>query len=58
MMDRNLDRRVEALVRVDDRALQERLDGILDLAWADTVRRLGRWAATEPGRAFRQPTGR
>ncbi len=40
MMDRNLDRRVEALVRVDDRALQERLDGILDLAWANTT---GAW---------------
>ncbi|HEV7199961.1 MAG TPA: RNA degradosome polyphosphate kinase, partial [Candidatus Limnocylindria bacterium] len=37
MMDRNLDRRFEALVRVDEPALQERLDGILDLAWADTT---------------------
>ena len=36
MMDRNLDRRVEALVRVDEKDLQERLEGIMDLAWADT----------------------
>ncbi len=53
MMDRNLDRRVEVLVRVDDRSLQERLDGILDLAWSDTagsweLGRDGTWARVEP----------
>ena len=58
MMDRNLDRRVEALVRVDDRALQERLDGILDLAWADTTGRLGARGRWEPGRGFSQLTAR
>ena len=46
MMDRNLDRRVEALVRVDDPPLQERLDGILDLAWADTA---GSWSLGPDG---------
>ena len=55
MMDRNLDRRVEALVRVDDPALQERLDGILDLAWADTthawnLKADGKWARVTPAR--------
>jgi polyphosphate kinase len=53
MMDRNLDRRVEALVRVDDPALQERLDAILDLAWADTthawsLKTDGKWARVSP----------
>lgn len=37
MMDRNLDRRVEALVRIDDPRLRDRIDGILDLAWSDTA---------------------
>ena len=37
MMDRNLDRRFEALVRIDEPALMDRLDGILDLAWADNT---------------------
>jgi polyphosphate kinase len=55
MMDRNLDRRFEALVRVDEPALQERLDGILDLAWADTtnawnLRPDGKWARVARGR--------
>jgi polyphosphate kinase len=54
MMDRNLDRRFEALVRVDEPALQERLDGILDLAWADTthawsLRATGKWARVPAG---------
>jgi len=52
MMDRNLDRRVEALVRVDDRSLQERLDGILDLAWADTT---GAWERGREGAWTRVP---
>jgi polyphosphate kinase len=33
VMERNLDRRVEALVRVDDEVSRARLDGILRLAW-------------------------
>jgi polyphosphate kinase len=54
MMDRNLDRRFEALVRVDEPALQERLDGILELAWADTthawsLRASGKWARVPAG---------
>ena len=56
MMDRNLDRRFEALVRIDEPALMDRLDGILDLAWADTthawnLRANGKWARVAPGRA-------
>ncbi len=54
MMDRNLDRRFEALVRVDEPALMDRLDDILDLAWADNTHawRLkadGKWARVAPG---------
>ena len=42
MMHRNLDRRVETLVRVDDEANRARLRSILDLATADrTAWRLG-----------------
>jgi polyphosphate kinase len=42
MMHRNLDRRVETLVRVDDPAHRARLRSILDLAVADrTAWRLG-----------------
>jgi polyphosphate kinase len=55
MMDRNLDRRVEALVRVDDAALQERLDGILDLAWADTTHA---WTLKPDGKWNRVARGR
>jgi polyphosphate kinase len=55
MMDRNLDRRFEALVRVDEPGLQDRIDGILDLAWADTthawsLRASGKWLRVSPGR--------
>jgi polyphosphate kinase len=55
MMDRNLDRRFEALVRVDEPALQDRIDGILELAWADTthawaLRPSGKWARVARGR--------
>jgi len=46
MMDRNLDRRVEALVRVDAPALRDRLDGLLDLAWADNT---GSWELKPDG---------
>jgi polyphosphate kinase len=38
-MHRNLDRRVEALVRVRDKEAQSRLDGFLDLAISDKVSR-------------------
>jgi polyphosphate kinase len=55
MMDRNLDRRVEALVRVEDPALQERLDSILDLAWADTTHA---WSLKADGKWNRVPRGR
>jgi polyphosphate kinase len=34
-MPRNLDRRVEAMLRVTDRRLRSRLDEILDLNFAD-----------------------
>jgi polyphosphate kinase len=37
VMDRNLDRRVEALVRVRDPQALARLDAVLALAWADQV---------------------
>jgi polyphosphate kinase len=37
MMPRNLDRRVEAMLRVTDRRLRGRLDEILDLNFADDV---------------------
>jgi polyphosphate kinase len=36
-MTRNLDRRVECLVRIEDEALRERLVGILDICLADNV---------------------
>ncbi len=54
MMDRNLDRRFEALVRVDEPALQERLDGILDLAWADNTHA---WSLRADGKWARVPAG-
>jgi len=37
---------------VDDRSLQERLDGILDLAWADTT---GAWELGRDGAWTRVP---
>jgi polyphosphate kinase len=36
-MTRNLDRRVECLVRIEDEALRERLVGILRVCWEDNV---------------------
>ena len=53
MMHRNLDRRVEALVRVEAPELKQRLKGMLDLAFADTTPawRLdqdGEWQPPEP----------
>jgi polyphosphate kinase len=37
LMHRNLDRRVEALVKVTDPAARERLEGMLSLAMSDTI---------------------
>jgi polyphosphate kinase len=60
MMHRNLDRRVETLVRVDDDAIRQRLEAILELGLADTA---GTWqlepdgswsrAAADPGAGVR-----
>jgi len=47
MMHRNLDRRVETLVRVDDEAIQRRLREILELGLAD---RAGSWTLDAEGR--------
>jgi polyphosphate kinase len=55
MMDRNLDRRFEVLVRVDDPDLKGRIDGILDLAWADTMQA---WSLRPSGKWGRVPRGR
>jgi polyphosphate kinase len=53
MMHRNLDRRVEALVRVTSPELRERLKTVLDLAFADdclawTLDAHGEWHAPDP----------
>jgi len=53
MMHRNLDRRVEALVRVQSTELKKRLKAILDLAFADTLSawsldKNGQWHAPRP----------
>ena len=53
MMHRNLDRRVEALVRVTSPELRERLKTVLDLAFADdclawTLDANGEWHAPDP----------
>jgi len=52
MMHRNLDRRVEALVRVTSPVLRERLKTVLDLAFADdclawTLDAHGEWHAPD-----------
>lgn len=51
MMHRNLDRRVETLVRVDDLGIKARLEEILDLGLHD---RAGAWALTPDARWIRQ----
>jgi polyphosphate kinase len=56
MMHRNLDRRVEALVRVEAPELKQRLKGLLDLAFADTdsawrLDQDGEWQPPEDGEA-------
>ena len=55
MMHRNLDRRVETLVRVDDLGIKARLEEILDLGLHD---RAGSWALTPDAQWIRQgPSG-
>ncbi len=50
-MHRNLDRRVETLVRVDDLGIKARLEEILDLGLHD---RAGAWALSEDARWTRK----
>ncbi len=50
MMHRNLDRRVETLVRVDDPRIKVRLEEILDLSLED---RAGAWTMTADGQWLR-----
>ena len=52
MMHRNLDRRVETLVRVDDPGIRTRLEEILDLSLRD---RAGAWTLTPDGSWLRPP---
>jgi polyphosphate kinase len=52
LMHRNLDRRVEALVRVKDRAVQERLEAVLTRLCADDVKR---WDLSADGTWHREP---
>jgi polyphosphate kinase len=47
MMHRNLDRRVEVLVRVEAEDLKQRLNGILDMALADCI---GAWKLGKSGK--------
>ena len=48
MMHRNLDRRVEALVRITDRATSTSCADLIDLAFADTTS-AGTWGRTVAG---------
>jgi polyphosphate kinase len=52
VMDRNLDRRVEALVRVTDEQARKRLESVLDLAWSPDV---DHWTLDEDGTWVRTP---
>ena len=52
MMPRNLDRRVEVLVRVADPALRERLDEVIDINLADDQLA---WKLDGEGRWHRDP---
>jgi polyphosphate kinase len=52
VMDRNLDRRVEALVRVTDDRACKRLESVLDLAWSPDV---DHWTLDEDGTWLRTP---
>jgi polyphosphate kinase len=56
MMQRNLDRRVEAVVSVSDKKLKDRLKGILDISFADNssaweLDGSGEWTRLEPREA-------
>ena len=51
-MDRNLDRRVEALVRVTDPAARAELTTLLELAWGEDI---DHWALGPDGRWTRTP---
>ena len=53
LMERNLDRRIEALVRVRDAELCARLEDVLDMALADDT---NSWTLTADGRWCRVPT--
>ena len=52
VMDRNLDRRVEALVRVDDAGARQSLDDVLGLAWSVDV---DHWSLEPDGAWTRTP---
>ena len=54
MMPRNLDRRVEAMLRVADRRLRARLDEILELNFADDVLA---WSLEADGTWSKVPAG-
>ena len=49
LMHRNLDRRVETLIRVDDPAARSRLLGLLDLVTARATSGPGPWGPMAPG---------
>ncbi len=55
LMHRNLDRRVEVLVRVKDQAVRAQVDALLDRAFADDV---VHWALGSDGAWTRQPQDR
>jgi polyphosphate kinase len=52
LMDRNLDRRVEALVRVSDPANRRSLTRLLEMAWSDDV---DHWSLSPDGEWARTP---
>ncbi len=52
LMDRNLDRRVEALVRVSDPANRRSITRLLEMAWSDDV---DHWALSPDGEWARTP---
>jgi polyphosphate kinase len=55
MMHRNLDRRVEVLVRVESEDLKQRLNGILDMALSDSI---GAWKLGKSGKWTRITTNK
>ena len=52
LMDRNLDRRVESLVRVTDAGARAEIHAMLDLAWSDDV---DHWSLLADGQWVRAP---